>query len=390
MKGEDMPATAPMRAETDLSFLVPTPAASSKDGAAVAAAPPAERLKGPSPKERMIFFRSLSALFRAGVPIERSLDILSQQTEDAAFQKLIVQMTRDITHGHSLTAVFNRAPHVFSSYHVRMIRVGEMTGKMDEALQQMAIAEEKAAELSLRIKSALTYPSWCMALAGVFLLFVPPYLMDGLFAAVSATGAQLPLLTVIVQSIFTVCRNPIFQLLFASAAAAAIYYYPTVVRSERFKSFVLERALAFPATRRLAESIVTARFGRSFSTMLEAGVSASLALRLAGEEVGTSGYKDAGVEALYRLENGASFPEAVRKIPHLRSYFHELLKAGEETGTMADMTQRAAAMAEEEVEHQLVLFTALLEPMVMFIIGSIVGILVISSMLPMMAVLQSL
>ena len=386
MKGEDMPATAKADS-TSLSFLVPaTPAPSTKEGVASAI----ERVKPPSPKERMIFFRSLAALFKAGVAIDRSLDILSQQTEDLDFQRLIGQMTRDITHGHSLTSVFNRAPEVFSSYHVRMIRVGEMTGKMDDALAQMAIAEEKAAELNLRIKSALTYPSWCMALALVFLLFVPPYLMDGLFSAVTATGARLPMLTVIVQSVFMVCRDPIFQLLFASLGAVAVYYYPTVVRSERFKTFVLGRALAFAPTRRLAESIVTARFGRSFSTMLEAGVSASLALRLAGEEVGTNGYKQAGVEALYRLENGASFPEAVRKIPHLRSYFHELLKAGEETGTMADMTQRAAAMAEEEVEHQLTVFTSLLEPMVMFVIGGIVGILVVSSMLPMMSVLQSL
>ncbi len=386
-----MPATAPLRTDTpDLSFLVtPSPQASAK-GKSGASRLHVDRVKPPSSKERMIFFRSLAVLFQSGVPIERSLDILSEQTQDHAFRALIVKMAREVTEGHSLTSVFNRAPEVFSSYHVRMIRVGEMTGKMDDALAQMAIAEEKAADLNLKLKAALTYPAWCMALAGAFLMFVPPYLMDGLFSAVATTGAQLPLLTVIVQSIFTVFRHPVFQLLFATAAAVAVYFYPTVVRSERFKSFVLERALAFRGTRRLAESIVTARFGRSFSTMLEAGVSASLALRLAGEEVGTSGYKEAGVEALYRLENGADFPEAVRKIPHLRRYFHDLLKAGEETGTMADMTSRAAIMAEEEVEHQLNLLTALLEPMVMFVIGGVVGILVISSMLPMMSVLQSL
>ena len=124
--------------------------------------------------------------------------------------------------------------------------------------------------------------------------------------------------------------------------------------------------------------------------MLEAGVAPALALRLAGEEIGTTRYKDAGVEALYRLENGASFPQAVRKIPHLRSYFHELLKAGEETGTIGDMTARAAAMAEEEVDHQLEVFSALLEPFVMAGIGGIVGILVISSMMPMLSVLESL
>lgn len=384
-KGEGMPATAPLRTETrDLAFLV---AAQAKQKTVK---PVVDRIKPPSSKERMIFFRSLAALFKAGIAIERAMDILGQQTENIAFRALIARMTRDITHGHSLTAVFNRAPEVFSSYHVRMIRVGEMTGRMDDALTQMAIAEEKSAELNLRLKSALTYPAWCLGLATIFLLFVPPYLMDGLFTAVTATGAQLPTLTILMQSIFMVCRHPVFQLLFAAALGALIYYYPVLVRSERFKSRVMDTALRFPATRRLAESIVTARFGRSFSTMLEAGVPAALALRLAGEEVGTSRYKEAGVEALYRLENGATFPEAIKKVPHLRSYFHELLKAGEETGTMADMTQRASQIAEEEVEHQLVLFTALLEPMVMFFIGGIVGILVIASMLPMMSVLQSL
>ena len=338
----------------------------------------------------MIFFRSFATLFRAGIPIERALDVLAQQTEDPAFRILIGKMTKDIVHGHSLTSVFNRAPDVFSSYHVRMIRVGEMTGKMDDALAQMALAEEKSSQLALKMRAALTYPCWTMAIALTFLLFVPPYLMEGLFDAVTASGTQLPWITVVVQSIFMVCRHPVFQLLFAIAAGLSIYYYPAVVRSEKFRSWVLERALRFQGTQRLAESFVTARFGRSFSSMLEAGVAPALALRLAGEEIGTSGYKQAGVEALYRLENGASFPQAVRKIPHLRSYFHELLKAGEETGTMSDMTSRAATMAEEEVEHQLEMFTALIEPFVMMGIGGVVGVLVISSMLPMLSVLQTL
>lgn len=388
-----MQASAPLRTETpDLTFLMP---ASPK--AEAAASPKAkgrgsslQQIKPPSSKARMVFFRSLAVLFRAGVPIERALDILGQQTEDPGFRLLISKMTVDVTHGHSLTSVFNRAPGVFSSYHVRMIRVGEMTGKMDDALDQMALAEEKSAALNLKLRSALTYPAWCMALATVFLLFVPPYLMEGLFSAVAVTGARLPWITVLVQSLFTVCRHPVFQLLFAVGVGVVVVYYPVVVRSERFKAWVLETALRTPATRRLAESLVTARFGRSFSTMLEAGVPAALALRLAGEEVGTGSYKEAGVEALYRLENGASFPEAVRKIPHLRSYFHELLKAGEETGTMSDLTSRAATIAEEEVDHQLTILTALLEPMVMMLIGGVVGILVISSMLPMMSVLQSL
>ena len=376
-----MPATAPTRTETDLSFLV----AQVKPQAALPMG-----ITPPSGKERMIFFRSFAVLFQAGIPIERSLDILSQQTQDMGFQLLIGKMTQDIMNGHSMTSVFNRAPEVFSPYHVRMIRVGEMTGNMDEALSQMALSEEKTEALSLKLKSALAYPMWTLALAIVFLLFVPPYLMDGLFDAVAVTGAKLPLITVIVQSVFTVCRNPIFQLLFAAGAGLVVYCYPTWVRSERVKSWVLDRALACKPTQRLAESLITARFGRSFSTMLEAGVAPALALRLAGEEIGTTRYKDAGVEALYRLENGASFPQAVRKIPHLRSYFHELLKAGEETGTIGDMTARAAAMAEEEVDHQLEVFSAMLEPFVMAGIGGIVGILVISSMMPMLSVLESL
>lgn len=378
-----MPATASARSSSpDLSFLV-------KSRLRSAAGLP-EGISPPSGKERMIFFRSFATLFRAGIPIERALDILSQQTEDQAFRILIGKMTKDIVHGHSLTSVFNRAPEVFSSYHVRMIRVGEMTGKMDDALAQMALAEEKASALALKIRAALTYPCWTMAIALVFLLFVPPYLMEGLFDAVAVSGAELPFITICVQSVFTVCRHPIFQLLFAAGAGFAIYHYPAVVRSERFRSWVLERALRFRGTRRLAESFVTARFGRSFSSMLEAGVSPALALRLAGEEIGTAKYKQAGVEALYRLENGATFPQAVRKIPHLRSYFHELLKAGEETGTMSDMSGRAASMAEEEVEYQLEVFTALIEPFVMMGIGGVVGVLVVSSMLPMLSVLQSL
>lgn len=378
-----MPATAPVQsAAPDLSFLAPTQFAP-EARLPVGLAPP-------TAKERVVFFRCFAVMFQAGIPVERALESLSDQMKSPSFRFLLSGMTADVLHGHSLTATFGNAPEVFSSYHVRMIRVGEMTGNMDEALGQMALAEEKTMMLNLKLRSALTYPLWTMALATVFLLFVPPYLMDGLFTAVEVTGTELPLITVLVNSLFVVLRHPIFQLAFAGGCAALIYHYPKIVRSEKFKSWVTERALAFPLTRKLTESVITARFGRAFSTMLEAGVPPALSLRLAAEEIGVSGHKRAGLEALYRLENGADFPAAVKKIPNLRSYFHELLKAGEETGTMPDLTNRAAIMAEEEVDHQIEILGSLLEPLVMVVIGGFVGVLVIASMLPMLSVLNNL
>ena len=378
-----MPASAQARpALTDFAFVIP---AKIRPKAHLPAG-----LSPPSVQVRAQFFRSFACLFRAGVPIERALDILSQQSSDATFKILLQSMATDLTHGHSLTAVFSRLPQVFSAYHVRMIRVGEMTGRMDDALDQVALAEEKAGVLSLKLKAALTYPAWTMLIAAAFLLFVPPYLMDGLFDAISVTGAEMPLITVMVESVFHVVRHPIFQLFFAAGVGALIYYYPRIVQSEAVKSWVLTTAVRVPITRKLAQSIITARFSRAFSTMLEAGVPPALCLRLAGEEVGTRDYKQAGVDALYRLENGVSFPLCVTGIPHLRNYFHEFLRAGEETGTMADMTSRAAEIAEQEVEHQLSLVVALIEPMVMLSIGVVVGVLVLASMLPMLSVLQSL
>lgn len=378
-----MPASAKARpALTDLSFLVPakvSPTAKLPVG-----------LSPPSVKERTLFFRSFACLFRAGIPLERSLGILGEQTGDPAFRLLLQSMARDLVHGHSLTAVFSRVPEVFTPYHVRMIRVGEMSGRMDEALEQLALSEEKAGVLSLKLKSALTYPAWTMLIAITFLLFVPPYLMDGLFDAIQMTGAEMPLITVAVEAIFTVIRHPAFQCVFALACGLLIYYYPRIVRSDRTKSWLLTKSLKWKITKKLAQSFITARFARAFSTMLEAGVPPALALRLAGEEVGTLDYKQAGVEALYRLENGESFPRAVKRIPHLRNYFHEFLKAGEETGTMPDMTSRAADLADGEVDYQLTVFVSLLEPLVMLTIGVVVGILVVASMLPMISVLQTL
>ena len=377
-----MPASAPARpALTDLAFVIPQKISPK------ACLPPG--LSPPSVQERAQFFRSFAVLFRAGISLERSLDILSQQTDNQAFRVLLQSMAKDLVHGHSLTAVFSRVPEVFTSYHVRMIRVGEMSGKMDDSLEQLALAEERAGVLNLKVKAALTYPAWTMAIALVFLLFIPPYLMDGLFDAIQVTGGELPTLTLIVEGVFQVVRHPLFQVLFASAAGTLVYYYPRIVHSESFKQWLLTSAVRFPLTRKFAKALITARFSRAFSTMLEAGVPPALALRLSGEEVGTRDYKEAGVEALYRLENGEDFTTAVTRIPHLRKFFHEFLKAGEETGMMADMTARAADLAEQEVEHQLELVVALIEPFVMVLIGGVVGILVLASMLPMISVLNT-
>ncbi len=378
-----MRVSAPPRsASPDLSFLVPTQMTPESQ------LPPG--MSPPSPQERVIFFRSFATMFNAGIPVERALESLSEQVQSNGFRLLLSKMTNDILHGHSLTAVFGKAPEVFSSYHVRMIRVGEMTGNMDEALEQIALAEEKSMTLNLKLKSALTYPLWTMALAVLFLLFVPPYLMDGLFSAVEVTGTELPLITVLVNSLFVVLRHPVFQLFFAAGAIATVIYYPKIRRSERFKQVLTERALAIPFTRKLTECIITARFARAFSTMLEAGVPPALSLRLAAEEIGVSCHKEAGMQAWLSLENGADFPTAAKKIPNLRKYFHELLRAGEETGTMPELTKRAAVMSEEEVDHQVEVLGSLLEPMVMVFIGGFVGVLLIASMLPMLSVLQNL
>jgi type IV pilus assembly protein PilC len=377
-----MPASAPARpALTDLAYVIPqkiSPNATMPAG-----------LSPPSVQERAHFFRSFSVLFRAGVSLERSLDILSRQSENQAFRMLLQSMAKDLVHGHSLTAVFSRVPEVFTAYHVRMIRVGEMSGRMDDSLEQLALAEERTGVLNLKVKSALMYPAWTMVIAVTFLLFIPPYLMDGLFDAIQVTGGELPALTVFVEGIFRVVRHPVFQVAFASGVGALVYYYPRIVQSESFKQWLLTTAVKFPLTRKFAKAFITARFARSFSTMLEAGVPPALSLRLAGEEVGTRDYKDAGVEALYRLENGEEFATAVTRIPHLRGFFHEFLRAGEETGMMADMTSRAADLAEEEVENQLELMVALIEPFVMVFIGGVVGVLVLASMLPMISVLDS-
>ena len=349
-----------------------------------------EGFSGPSAHERMLFFRSFAALFGAGIPLERALAVLSDQATSPGFKLLLTQITQDVHHGHSLTSVFAGCPEVFSAYHVRMMRVGEMTGRMDQALDQLALFEERSSELNLKLKSALTYPFWTMVLAILFLLFVPPYLMEGLFDAVSTSGQELPALTVFVQSVFMVTKSFFFQVVVGTTIAALLYTYPKWSRSPRLKSWIISTAVKMPWTRKLAQSLITARFARSISSMLEAGVPPALSLRLAGEEVGTFDSKVAGIQALYCLENGWSFPKAVEQIPHLRNYFHEMLRAGEETGTMPDLTMRAAVLAEEEVSHQLELFCALLEPLTMIFIGGVVGVLVISSMLPLLTLLDTL
>ena len=199
-----MPASLQARpAITDLSFLVPSKV---KPSAKVPVG-----FSPPSVRERTLFFRSFACLFKSGIPIERSLEILSEQTSDPAFRLVLQSMARDLVHGHSLTSVFSRIPEIFTSYHVRMIRVGEMSGRMDDALEQLALSEEKAGALNLKLKSALTYPAWTLLIATGFLLFVPPYLMDGLFDAVKVTGAEMPALTLLVESAFQVIRHPLFQ-----------------------------------------------------------------------------------------------------------------------------------------------------------------------------------
>lgn len=339
----------------------------------------------------VIFTRQLAAMVSAGVPLLRSLSSLEAHSESPALKNVLVNIIRDVEGGASLGDALSKHPNVFTDVYVNMVRAGETAGILDDILKRLAIQQEKSASIRKKIKSAMAYPMVLMVITVVaffgLMLFVIPQI-GSILTSLGGEDAELPLITQIMLGIssFFVSFWYIILPVFAGAIFILLRYLKTTSGKHTYHHVVLK----VPAINTIVRKVVVARFARTFSALTGAGVSVLESLDVTAHALGNIVYEQSLLEAAEKVKNGEPLSRVLESGGLFPPIVSQMLAVGEETGQTETVLDKVADFYEEEVDTAINGLSAIIEPVMIVIMGSAVGLIAASVMGPIASIAQNI
>ncbi len=338
-------------------------------------------------KSLQVFSRQLATMIQAGLNVVTALSILEEQTGDRALAEIVAQVREDVESGKLLSEALARHPRVFSRLYVAMVEAGEAAGILDTVLDRVALQMEKEQNIKSRVKGAMVYPVivivFAVAVLNAMLLFLIP-VFQRIFAQLNG---QLPMLTRMVVAASTLMRHWSFLIFpFWIALIVGFFYWK---RTESGRQLWDRLRLRFPL--RIGDTvrkITLARFARTLATLVAAGVDIIKALEITGQAAGNWVVETALVDVRNRVREGASIAQPLLDQGAFPPMVAHMVKVGEETGELDTMLSKIADFYEEEVDTAIGALTSIIEPVLMILVGALVGLIVIAMYLPMFRMLQ--
>jgi type IV pilus assembly protein PilC len=336
-----------------------------------------------------IFARQFSTMLDAGVSLIRCLDVLQAQTNNARLRKILMDLSARVESGESLSRSMARHPKAFSQLIIGLIRAGEVGGVLEESLQRIAGFLEKDVELRRKIRSALTYPVIVLLAAVGIVIFLVSWLVPqfaGLFKELGIK--ELPTPTQFLVDLSALFTQRWYVVIIAVVAILIAY---KLFVSTRVGRRVADRVkLRVPVFGPLHHKIVMARFSRTMGTLLASGVPILQAMETVAGVVGNSVVSDAVIESRARIREGEKIADPLQRSKMFPPMVVHMVSVGEESGSLDHMLNKIADFYENEVEMTIASLTAAIEPVMIVLLGIIVGFIVISMFLPMIEVISNL
>ena len=328
-----------------------------------------------------IFSRQLSTMLTAGIPLVQAFEIVGAGHENAAMQKLILNIKGDVEGGSALAEALAKQPLYFDDLFVNLVEAGEQAGALETLLDKIATYKEKTEAIKKKIKKALTYPAAVMVVAlvvtTILLVFVIPAFED-LF---KGFGADLPTFTrmVIDLSVF-VRTNGVILAIGIAAAFTTFFYFKK--RSRALRHFLDRLSLKAPIIGPILQKASIARYARTLSTMFSAGVPLVEALQSVAGACGNIVYEQGVLAMRDEVATGQRLQQAMENTDLFPNMVIQMIAVGEESGSLDDMSAKVADFYEEDVDNAVDNLSSLLEPLIMSILGVLVGGLVVAMYLP--------
>jgi type IV pilus assembly protein PilC len=339
-------------------------------------------------KNLAVFTRQFSVMIDAGLPLVQCLDILGTQEEDKNFAAAILQTRTDVESGASLADAMRRHPKTFDPLFTNMIAAGEAGGILDTILKRLATYIEKAVKLSGQVKSAMVYPVAVICIAGLVVGVILWKVIPTFAALFSGLGAQLPLPTRIV---IAMSENLVrfFPFLFV-AAGAAVYGFKSYYATENGRRVVDRGVLKAPVLGLIMRKIAVARFCRTLSTLISSGVPILDGLEITAKTAGNAIVEDAIMSTRKSIERGETISLPLKDTNVFPPMVTQMIGVGEATGALDTMLAKIADFYEEEVDTAVAGLLTLLEPIMIAILGVVVGGIVIAMYMPIFDMISKL
>lgn len=333
------------------------------------------------PKDMAIFTRQLATMMKAGVPLLQAFDIVGRGNPNPRVTKLLSDIRTDVETGTSLSVAFRKFPLYFDNLYCNLVEAGESAGILDQLLDRLAVYMEKTEAIKSKIKSALMYPITVLVVAFVVVSVIMIFVIPAFKEVFSNFGGELPMptLVVIAMSEFFI---KYWYLIFGGLGGGVYFFLEAWKRNQKMQNIMDRILLKLPIFGVLVEKSCIARWTRTLSTMFAAGVPLVEALDSVGGASGNSVFESATTKIQHEVSTGTALTVAMTNANLFPSMVLQMCAIGEESGSIDHMLGKAADFYEAEVDDMVAGISSLMEPIIIVILGTVIGGIVVAMYLP--------
>lgn len=340
-------------------------------------------------KEKIVFIEDFAIMLKSGIAAPRALSIIAHQTKNKKFQKVINDLSAGVESGKSLHEALAAYPNIFSNIFVSMIKVGELSGNLDKSLEYLSIQLEREADLKSKTKGAMIYPAVIVSAMVIIGLLMAIFVLPKLTSIFKEFNTTLPLATRIVIGISDFMSGHAISVIagLAGFSGASVYFLRTPPGQRSLDWFLLHMPIINP----IVKKINLARFSRILGSMLKSGIAIVEGLKVSGDALGNIYYREVVTEAANNVRLGKPLTQAFSQHDKLFPYIvTQMLEVGEETGTMETILDQLAVHYEVEVDDTMRNLSSIIEPLLLLVIGGVVGVLALALIGPIYSISQNI
>lgn len=334
-----------------------------------------------TPKDIAVFTRQMATMLSSGVPLVQSFEIVGRGHENPAMQELVLAVKADVEAGNTLGDALGKHPLYFDDLYVNLVRAGEAAGILETLMHKIATYKEKSEALKARIKKAMFYPSAVMVVAFVITAILMIFVIPQFAALFSSFGGELPAMTrfVMMLSDFFVAY---WWGIFGAIGLAVVGFSQARKRSRAFRDFLDRASLSMPLFGDLLTKATIARFARTLGTMFAAGVPLVEAMDSVAKAAGNVVYERAILRMRDEVATGTQLQATMKEVGLFPNMVVQMVAIGEESGALDQMLGKVADFYEQEVDNLVDALSSLMEPIIMAVLGVLIGGLVVAMYLP--------
>lgn len=344
-------------------------------------------LKSINLKEISIHCRLFATMIDAGLPLVTCLNILIEQTDNLRMKKALQNVYKKVKEGESLSRALSNHPRIFPDLMIHMVEVGEIGGVLDDVLNRLASHFEKEHKINEKFKSAMTYPTVVSFMAILSVIFILSFVLPTFIQIFDNMKIQLPLLTRVLLAISNFLRK--YALFLVIGTTAGIYGIRVAYLEEESRKVIDNLTLKIPIIGMLNRKVGIARFSRNLSTLLRGGVPLITALEVVQKTIGNLIMMKALKEAQSGIKEGMGLASTLAQSKVFTPMVIQMISIGEESGTLDKLLEKVADFYENDVDDVVSRLSSIIEPVIIGVLGLVIGLIIISIMVPLFDVITT-